>query len=187
MKIKILIPALKGLLYGLIIAVWGGILCGSIIFVSLNRIVADFGNGILKLIFIVVYICAVTLSIIFYRKSKLNFKKPIILLIFVIAALIINIAAYCAAENYVSVYSRQKWDNNEKLRIYMIDDLESQYNFDGKSENEVINLLGEPNVVSENNFGKKFEYYIGDDHIDPYTYDVIFNNGFAVKTGIVQH
>ena len=174
------------LLYILLTVIWCGVLFASVVFILSNTVIERFGNGILKAVFVLVYLCAVILPIILRKKIKTNYIMPSVLIVSTIAAIIINGAIYSTADNYMSTYSRQKWDNNEELRFYMIDDLERQYDFIGKDEQEIIDLLGSPSNISEHS-GKRFEYYIGDDYIDPYTYDIIFKDGIVIRTGIVQH
>ncbi|MEI3159749.1 hypothetical protein [Monoglobus pectinilyticus] len=104
----------------------------------------------------------------------------------ILSAALINAGAYNIVKNSVSAYSRQNWDNNANLRIYMIEDLEKQYQFFGKTETEIIDFLGHPSNVSYYS-GKRLEYYIGDGYIDPYTYDIIIENDVVSGTAIVQH
>ena len=64
----------------------------------------------------------------------------------------------------------------------MIDDLEKKYDFVGMTKDEIIEILGEPDTVSEYGGWEVFDYYLGygDDMIDPYTYSVRFEDGIAV-------
>lgn len=177
---------LKYLSYIFLITISGGILLSTFVFIRFNSIVQNFENGILIYLFFTLYICAVMLPILFRKKLKINRSMPIILLFFILSAAFINAGTYNIVQNCVSAYSRQNWDNNSNLRIYMIEDLEKQYQFFGKTEAEVIDFLGHPSNVSYYS-GKRLEYYIGDGYIDPYTYDIIIENDVVSGTVIVQH
>jgi len=127
------------------------------------------------------------LPIIFRKRMKSNWQKPLSLIMSVIIAVVINGIIYNSAYGYISNFSRHKWDNYEELRMYMIEDLEQRHQIIGRNEQEIIEILGECTTTSEYNGKFRFEYYIGDDLIDPYTYDVIFDNGIVVDTAVIQH
>lgn len=183
MKTKIL----NILLYLLLAVMWCGILFVSFIFLLLNDIVAHFGNGILKIVFVFIYMCALALPIIFRRKLKADWMLPLFLILATVLAMVSNGILYNFVDNYVSTYSRAKWDSNAELRFYMVDSLEEQFDFIGKTEQEVRDILGEPANVAEYGGWRVFEYYIGDDYIDPYTYDIRFENGIVMNSGVTQH
>ena len=103
-----------------------------------------------------------------------------------VMAVVINVVTFFGVYRYVSEYSREKWDAHPRLRICMVDDLEREHQIIGMSEEEVKVLLGEPGDIPQ--WGKhRFEYYAGDSGYDPYTYDVIFENGVAVETRVSEH
>ena len=101
-------------------------------------------------------------------------------------ALLASYGILNAAVSYVSVFRKKVWDTNHELRIYMTDDLENNYHVTGKTEQEILALLGEPASISEYK-GRTFEYYIGSGFIDPITYDIMFENGIAVHAEKVSH
>lgn len=67
----------------------------------------------------------------------------------------------------------------------MIDDLEEGKGILGKIDKEIIDLLGEPIYISDT---KKiiYEYYVGESMIDPYSYQIEFENNVAVNTALVN-
>lgn len=73
----------------------------------------------------------------------------------------------------------------------MIDSLEKQYQLEGKTEEELITLLGQPAFVSEyeetSGSYKIFSYYINQGWMDSYMYEVVFQNEVSSHAGIVQH
>lgn len=115
---------LKYLSFILIIIISGGILLSTFVFIRFNSIVQNFENGILIYSFFTLYICAVMLPILFRKKLKISRTIPLILIFCILSAALINAGAYNIVKNSVSAYSRQNWDNNANLRIYMIEDLE---------------------------------------------------------------
>lgn len=177
---------LKYSLYIILVITCVVILFTTFVFIQFNGIVQNFENGILIYVFLTLYICAVILPIMFRKKLKTNWAMPLILILCILFAMLFNAGAYNIIQNYVSTYNRQNWDNNENLRIYMIEDLEKQYQFIGKTEIEIIDFLGHPTNVSYYS-GKRLEYYIGNGYIDPYTYDIMIENDIVADTDIVQH
>ena len=182
MKPKIL----AALLYIALALIWCGLLFVLYLFFLLSDIVRYFHSGILKAIFLFVSIGAFAIPIAFRKKRKAVWGLPLTLLLCAVVSAGLNGVIYHVTEQYISSYSRQKWDRYEKLRKYMIDDLERQYPLIGKTEQEVIDILGQP-ANRSNYSGQRFEYYIGDGFMDPYTYDLLFKNGVVVDTDIVQH
>ncbi len=179
--------ALNVILYLFLAIMWFVILFISCFFLLLNNVVDHFGNGILKNIFILVYICGFILPIIFHKKLKSNYMLPLCLILATVLSTIINGVIYNSVDNYISVYSREKWNDNAELRFHMIDNLEKQFDFIGKTEQEIKDILGEPSNTIEYDGWRVFEYYIGNDYIDAYTYDFRFEKGFVINSGIVQH
>lgn len=108
------------------------------------------------------------------------------LIIFTVLSVIVNSGIYLGITGYLSDYSRKKWDRYENFRIYMIDDLQKEHQLIGKSEEEIIELLGEP-ARKPDSGPRRFEYYVGDSMIDPYVYEIIFNNGIVENTMVVEH
>ncbi len=165
---------------------WCGILFVSFILLIFSDIIHYFGNGILKYIFGLIYVLALVLPIVFRKKLGRNFSLPLALIVTTIISIMINCFIYLGVNSYISDFSREKWDSNEKLRIHMISDLEREYQLIGKSENEIIDLLGDPTYIHDDG-EHRYEYYIGDSIIDPYTYDVIFDAGIVKETRIIEH
>lgn len=150
--------------------------------ISINTI----GNGILKAVLIVVFFCAAFLSIRFCVKSKSSRKKIIALILLTASTIAVNTSVCELSNMYASHYTKEKWLKHEKLRYSMIDDLEMKHDLTGLSEQAVIDLLGEPTKISEQD-GKVFIYYIGDGMIDPLTYNISFENGIVTSFKIVSY
>lgn len=169
-------------LYIIFAALGCGIACASLIFFMVDGFVNQFGDGVLKAVFVTIYLCAIAATIAICKKKKVGLALPPCLTLAALSAVMVNGIIYNAAGLYSSVYSREKWDENEEIRFYMIDDLEKKYDFVGMTKDKVIEILGEPDTVSEYGGWEVFDYYLGygDDMIDPYTYNVRFEDGIAV-------
>lgn len=150
-----------------------------------NNVIENFGNGILRIIFIAIHFSALILPFLFRKKIKSDMVMPVILIISTISSVFVIGGINFAVNEYVSVYTKEKWNRNEDLRFNMIDDIESKYNFIGMSEAEIIDLFGEPESISEHD-GKRYEYYIGNAYIDAFYYNFIFENGIVVKNYMSQ-
>ena len=121
----------------------------------------------------------------FRKRISKYFPLPLSFIIFTILSIIIVVTILIGAKSYISDFSQEKWNCNERLRIYMIDDLEEGKGILGKIDKEIIDLLGEPIYISDT---KKiiYEYYVGESMIDPYSYQIEFENNVAVNTALVN-
>ena len=133
-----------------------------------------FCGGALKYVFAATTALMLLLPIIFRRKIKNRLMLPAILIIALISSAAVNTVIYKAAESYISVYSRDKWDRNKSLRIYMTDDLEWRYELLGKSREDITALLGEPDEAFDRAGYKIMQYYAGDDGVDAIFYEIRF-------------
>lgn len=165
---------------------WIGILFVSAMLLLISDIFSRFGQGILIITSVLIYIMALVVPIVFRKKLTAFQSLPLTMIISAILAVIINIVILLGAKMYISEYSKEKWDKYPRLRVYMVDDLEREHQIIGMSEEEVKYLLGEPGDVPE--WGQhRYEYYAGESIADPYTYDVLFENGVAVETRVWEH
>ena len=80
------------------------------------------------------------------------------------------------------IFSKEKWDKYESLRIYMLDDLDTNYIWKGADEEYVIKLLGEPFYIKEKN-PRYIEYYVSSGNLDPIRFYIMFEDGEVVETG----
>ena len=175
------------LLSVLLIVIWQWILSASFVLFIVSDIIQIFGGGILKYIFVFVYILAVLLPIIFRKRLGKFASLPLVMLVFAVFSVMVNGGIYLGVKGYISEYDSTKWNEMERLRIYMTDDMEEELNILGKTDTEVELLLG-ATVKSETGDGKVvYEYYAGEGLMDPITYDIIFENGVAIKTRITEH
>ena len=64
----------------------------------------------------------------------------------------------------------------------MLDDLETDYLYKGRTEEDVKYLLGEPDFISGEN-SQRYEYFVNPGFLDPIMFYVHFENGVVVETG----
>ncbi len=65
----------------------------------------------------------------------------------------------------------------------MLDDLEEKHKIVGKTNKEIINLVGQPTYIS-NVTNVKYEYYVGESIIDPLGYQIEFENNIFIDIGL---
>lgn len=192
MKIKHIMKILVSIfLYITIILAWVGVLEVFELTYIISQIMRCLNEGILVKIFVLIYFCTFAAQVMIFKKGKSYIKKPFKILLCIIAAIVINTVIFNIGWIYISDFSREKWDNNEILRIHMIDDFEEKYQIIGKSEQEVKDILGKPAYVEDRNVGglnrKLVSYYVGMNTIDPYMYDIILENGVVIQTEVNEH
>ena len=165
---------------------WAGILFVSFLLYLMSDMFKYLGNGILVYITGFIYVLAFVLPIIFRKRISKYLSMPLSFVVFTILSVLIVSFVFVGARSYISSFSQEKWNNNERLRIYMLDDLEERHKIVGKTNEEIINLLGEPTYISDVK-NIKYEYYVGESIIDPLGYQIEFDNNIAVKTELVEH
>jgi hypothetical protein len=62
-----------------------------------------------------------------------------------------------------SNFSLDRWLNSHHERVYMVDDLLLDYDLDGKTRTEVIQLLGNPTDTKYFKEANNIVYYLGDE------------------------
>jgi len=165
---------------------WAGILLASFLIYLISDMVKFLGNGIIVYSTILIYALTFVLPIVFRKQISKHLSLPLSFIVFTILSLVVVGCILGGAKNYISDFSQEKWNNNERLRKYMIDDLEQNYGIIGKTDKEIVALLGEPIHISDD-LNNKYEYYVGESIIDPYGYQIEFENNIAVNTKLLEH
>lgn len=165
---------------------WVGIIFVSFLLYLVSDMFKFLGNGILVYITVGIYILSFVLPIVFKKWISKYFSLPLSFVLFTILSVVFVGCILGGAKSYISNFSQEKWNNNERLRIYMIDDLEEDYVIVGMTNEEVLDLLGKPTYISDEQ-NSKYEYYVGESIIDPYGYQIDFENDIAVNTTLVEH
>ncbi len=162
------------------------ILFCTFVVVTISDIVRHFCGGLLEYVFYSVYALCVMIPIVFRKKFRILQPLPVALIVFALFSVFLNFVIFIGVSEYISDFSIKKWQDNPPLRVHMIDSLEADYAVVGMDKTTVVEILGEPDF-SDNIDDDIFEYYIGDSIIDPYTYDIEFENGVVVSTRIREH
>lgn len=193
MKKKILKVLLNVFLYLIFVLLWGVILFVLSLLRTFDTFLIRFDSGILLKVFAIISVIGLIIPILFLKRIKHKWMLPLFLIVSTIITTAVNYGVLYVASDYISVYTKEKWDKYPSLRYHMLDDLKEQYEFIGKTEQELKEVLGEPTHIVEYTGSTKYkgctayQYIIGDDLIDGYTYDFIFDNGFVVDTLVSQH
>ncbi len=165
---------------------WTGILLASFLLYLMSDMFRFLGNGILVYTTICIYVLCFILPIIFRKRISKHLSLPLSLIVLTIISVVFVGCILGGAKNYISDFSKEKWNNNERLRVYMIDDLEKNHGIIGKTDIEIVDLLGEPIYIRDGQ-NTKYEYYVGESIIDPYGYQIEIENNIAVNTTLVEH
>lgn len=115
--------------------------------------------------------------------------------IFVLSIVIVlTVLCYLVFQNMNERFTKQRWIEYPNIRYKMIDDIEKNNSIIGKTQQEVRELLGEPDNVWEHDFEygyyNYYQYYIGKKHEifemmwEPDMYLVTFRNGVVVSTSV---
>jgi len=74
---------------------------------------------------------------------------------------------YCAVllgiNEYKSIFTVEKWMNDETERVYIVNDLLNKYKLNGMTMDEVTTLLGTPIESSKFQDDNKIEYNLGNE------------------------
>ena len=162
---------------------WCGMFVCYVIVILLSDVIKYFGNGALVLAFLAITLWCVIIPII--SRKKLTQRLPLLLISFSVLSVVINATTFIGTVAYLSHFTENKWDKYPELRYCMTDSLESKHKIVGKTEQEILELLGKPGNIADY-YDYRYEYLWKED-MDPYTYDIIFENGIAVRTEINQH
>ncbi len=165
-----------------LILAWSGILFVTFILWLISDVFRLFGNGMLMYVFAFIY-ASFIIPIIFRKRISKYIPLVLSFAVCTIFSVIIVSFVLVGAKSYISVFTQEKWNNNEQLRSYMIDDLEEKHQIVGRTKDEIIELIGEP-TYSYDNF---YEYFIGYDMIDGVGYQIEFQDNVAKNTTVVVH
>lgn len=114
--------------------------------------------------------------------------------LWIFASLIIILVIIIGSSYLNSMFTSKRWINNPDIRYRMIDDLENNYSLIGKDKQNIISLLGEPDVSWQHDFDNGhyvyFQYYIGSERElfefmdESHIYLIAFCNGYVVSTSV---
>lgn len=169
-------------LYLLFTLLWGVILSVLFLVTTFDRFLDSFADGLLLKVFAVTSVTGIVIPILFRKKMKYKWMLPVFLIVSTIITTSVNYGVLWCAFDYMSVYTREKWDKYPWERSCMIDNLNEQYEFIGMTEQEVIAILGESDLIFERDDRTIYQYVIGDVFKEQNAYDFMFENGIVVDT-----
>ncbi len=187
MKAKILKVLLNVFLYLIFVLLWGAILFVLTFIRIFDTFLDRFADGALLTIFAVISVTGLIIPILFIRKMKHTWMLPLLLIVSTIVTTIVNCGVLYCASDYMSVYTREKWDKYPWERGGMIYSLNEQYEFIGMTEQEVTAILGDPDRIFERNDYTIYQYVVGDAFKEWNAYDFIFENGIVTDNEFSHH
>lgn len=189
MKTKIL----NVFLYLILVLLWCAILSVLTLVCAFDNFLERFGDGILLKVFAIISVIGLIITILCRKRMKYKWMLPLFLIASTIITTSVNYGILYAASDYISVYTKEKWDKYPLERYCMLDSLNEQYEFIGMTEQKLKEILGEPTRIVEYAGNTKYkghtvyQYVVGDDFTDPHFYDFIFDNGIVVDSLFSQH
>ncbi|PEX94914.1 hypothetical protein CN465_14735 [Bacillus cereus] len=90
-------------------------------------------------------------------------KKQLFTVMMVALIPLIVCTLQLSLNKYTSNFNQDRWLNDEEKRVYMIDDLLKRHKLIGKSNEEIIKLLGSPTKTSSLKTGITTLYYLGNE------------------------
>lgn len=182
---KIKVP-LNILLYIIFVLLWGVILFALNLMTTFDTFIRCFADGILLKVFVITSLLGVIITLLCRRKMKYSWMLPLFLIISTIITTTANYGALNLAYDYMSVYTKEKWDKYPFERSCMIDSLNEQYDFIGMTNRELTSILGESSRIISRDGRTVYQYVIGGFFIEQNAYDFIFENGVVAYTSFSQ-
>ena len=155
-------------------------------FISMFSLIGRFHYGVLKNVFFAIWIAGIIVPVLFYKKMKSIWMLPLYMLLAIFVATTINYGVLDGVADYVSVYTREKWDKYPSVRYCMIDSLNEQYKFIGMTEQELKNVIGEPDRITEKDGNIIYKYVVGDEFTDPHEYNFVLKKGVIANASVSQ-
>lgn len=154
-------------MFGLLISAFGGF----------DALIHLYSNGIV----IVLILIGLSLLIVpFFLKKfiKPQWARAIISAAMAFVFIVLCAAAMMSANDYFSDFTKEKWLEYPELRYMMSEGLKNNHGLIGMTAEEVIVLLGEPNVKHES----VYTYYCSKKDYSGISYvEVLLEEGKAVK------
>ena len=182
---KLLKVLLTVFLYLILVLLWRNIFYLLLLLRAYDGFLDDFCDGALLIAFAIIFVTGILITIRCRKKMKYQWMLPLFLIASTILTTAVNCGILYAAHDYISVYTREKWDKYPFERGSILDSLNEQYNFIGMTEQEVKEILGEPNKTSERDSCTIYQYIVGGTFNVLYAYDFTFDNGVVVETSYV--
>ena len=174
------------LLYCVLVLVTAGVGLLGFLYFMWNDILRYYGDGILKPVYGLIAVLGIILSIVIFAKNKKRWILPVVLSISIVCSLSVCIGINECVKYSLSSFSVENWGKYKYLRLYMLDDLQNRFTFEGATEESVLELLGEPTFVGEFDGKKALKYHVATDLIDAIGFYIVIEDGIVVETGKYQ-
>ncbi|WP_373894503.1 hypothetical protein ACUL41_18995 [Virgibacillus natechei] len=167
-------------LMGLIMCFYVILYIGLMVLIDLDH--TTFSTISMLSIFVPFLLIVIALLIInrkYIFKHKLGLKRGINLTTIIGVILPLICLIMIGLNEYNSHFNVNKWANNKEDRVYMLEDLMTNYELKGMNKKEVSNLLGKPTAQD----GNKISYFLGNKgviQIDNEVLEIWFNNNNLV-------
>lgn len=186
MKARIIKVLLNAFLYMVFVLLWGAILLVLTAMRIFDTFLDSFADGLLLKVFGVTSVIGIVITILFRKRMKYKWMLPVFLIVSTIITTSFNYGVLWCSFDYMSVYTREKWDKYPRERSCMIDSLNEQYEFTDMTEQEVITVLGEADSIFESDGRTIYQYVIGDVFKEHNAYEFIFEDGVVVDASFSQ-
>ncbi len=87
---------------------------------TFDDIISHYCGGVLRVIFLIIILLGIILPILKYRKYRQKWVLPLVLSFIMLITPIFNNGILKFVEDSLEIYSKDKWEDNEYLRIYML-------------------------------------------------------------------
>ncbi|MFE5391278.1 hypothetical protein [Bacillus thuringiensis] len=100
-------------------------------------------------------------AILYVSKNRNEEKKQMLRVLIVALIPLIVCTVQLSVNEYTSKFNQNRWLNHADKRVHMVDDLLQKYKLIGKSNEEIIQLLGAPTETRSGEEGVTTLYYLG--------------------------
>ena len=172
-------------LYLLLVLLWRFLFYALLFLRAFDGFLDDFCDGALLIVFAIIFVTGILITILCRKKMKYHWMLPLFLIVSTILTTAVKYGVLQLSFDYISVYTREKWDKYPFERGSMLDSLNEQYDLIGMTEQEVKEILGKPNETLERDGRTIYQYIVGGTFNVLYAYDFTFDNGVVVETSYV--
>ena len=148
-----------------------------------NSIIGNTSMSLFYLLYVILPICLLLVPIYSYFMFK-DKNAKIIKCSFVslILFIVLFFGTVIGLKGYFIKFSKDKWNNYNANRHYMINDIENNYNLIGKSKNEIVQLLG-TNYI-ENTDNSTIMYDINYSLASVQYYELYYEDDCVIRTDV---
>ncbi|OJE53318.1 hypothetical protein BAQ48_04795 [Bacillus luti] len=120
-------------------------------------------NSILVVVMPFVLLVMIQWAIIHVSVNRNKEKKQVLSVMIIALIPLIVCTVQLGVNEYTSKFNQNRWLNDADKRVHMVDDLLQKYKLIGKSNEEIIKLLGDPTETRNEEVGATTSYYLGNE------------------------